>query len=285
MAAIGTTGTGYFSRRMRASFADRAALAKAPAAKKLFELMQEKRSNLAFAVDVTNSADVLRLARDTAEEIAVLKTHVDAIGDFSPELIGELSDLSKQHAFLLFEDRKFADIGTTVKMQYGGGIYKIAQWSHLVTVHSVPGEGVIEGLLETAKPLVAKGETRGCVLLAQMSSKGNLATGEYTSRTVEMAQKYPEYACGFIGTGSMPQELRKLAEIAPPEFAILTPGVQLVAKAGELKQQYSTPLEAVGAGSDCIIVGGGIFKAATPKAAAKEYRTAAWNAYLQRTKQ
>jgi uridine monophosphate synthetase len=278
-------GTGYFSQRVRASFSDRAAIAKAPAAKKLFQLMQEKRSNLAFAVDVTNSADVLRLARDTAEEIAVLKTHVDAIGDYSQNLIGELSDLAKQHSFLLFEDRKFADIGTTVKMQYGGGIYKIADWSHLVTVHSVPGVGVVEGLLETAKPRIANGAVRGCVLLAQMSSKGNLATGEYTARTVEMAQEYPEFACGFIGTGSVPQELKKLAEIAPPQFAILTPGVQLVAKAGELKQQYSTPLEAVGAGSDCIIVGGGIFKAQNPKSAAGEYRDAAWTAYLQRAKQ
>ena len=42
--------------------------------------------------------------------------------------------------------RKFADIGNTVKSQYTKGLFQISQWADLVTVHILPGEGIVEAL-------------------------------------------------------------------------------------------------------------------------------------------
>ena len=39
------------------------------------------------------------------------QTHIDIIEDFDQELLQQLQTLSQKHDFMLFEDRKFADIG------------------------------------------------------------------------------------------------------------------------------------------------------------------------------
>src|SRR5208283_2743369 len=150
---------------------ERAEKALNPAARRLFSLMEEKKTNLALANDETDSNKFLELAEKVGPEIAVLKTHIDILNTFSPEITKKLLGLAKKHNFLVFEDSKFADIGNTVKLQYSGGIYRIADWADIVNVHIVPGPGIIQGIGSVINER-KDGKPRGILVIAQMSSEG-----------------------------------------------------------------------------------------------------------------
>eukprot|EP01116_Phalansterium_solitarium_P018513 TRINITY_DN4923_c0_g1_i1.p1 TRINITY_DN4923_c0_g1~~TRINITY_DN4923_c0_g1_i1.p1 ORF type:complete len:503 (-),score=121.26 TRINITY_DN4923_c0_g1_i1:183-1640(-) len=250
------------------SYAQRAELCRNPLGAELLRLMEAKRSNLSVAVDVTNKADLLRIAAAVGPHICILKTHVDVLEDFDADFGTELQRLAAQHNFLIFEDRKFADIGNTVKLQYGGGVYHIADWSHIVNAHVVPGPGIIAGLREVGLP---KG--RGLLLLAQMSSQGSLATGQYTVEAVKMATENKDFVIGFISKSKVSDD---------PSFINMSPGIQLQQGGDTLGQQYDTPEAAVANGSDIIIVGRGVYASGDAAEQAKLYQEAGWNAYLKR---
>ncbi|KAI9504149.1 orotidine 5'-phosphate decarboxylase [Coemansia spiralis] len=243
-----------------------------PLVKQLFATMERKKSNLSLAADVSTKAELLGLADKVGPYVCVFKTHVDVISDFDSDLVDQLAALAAKHDFLIFEDRKFADIGNTVKLQYGGGMYRIADWAHITNCHVIPGEGIIQGLAEVGMP---KG--RGLLLLAEMSSKGMLATGAYTEKNVDMAIAN-EFVIGFIGSRRFTEER---------DLITMTPGVGLHASGDALGQQYRTPEMIVTEnGSDIIIVGRGIYGAGKdPIAEAQRYREAGWNAYLKRLAQ
>lgn len=253
----------------RLSFRERALHCRSPLAKNLLQLMDNKQTNLSLSADVTSAEKLVELADLIGPEICVLKTHIDIINDFTPTLIKDLSTLADKHQFLLFEDRKFADIGNTVKHQYEGGIYRIADWAHIINAHTLPGPGIIQGLAD-----VGLKKNRGLLLLAEMSSAGNLLNAAYVKETLKMAETAPDFVIGFITQHALSDD---------PSWINFTPGVKLEIGGDALGQQYVTPQKAIENGTDIIIVGRGIFSAANPIAEAQKYKKVGWKAYVNRT--
>ncbi|CAH1787512.1 unnamed protein product [Owenia fusiformis] len=240
--------------------------------KRLYGIMEEKKTNLCFSGDTTSFAELLEVVEKVGPYICILKTHIDIITDFTAENIHKLKNLASKHNFLLFEDRKFADIGNTVKKQYSEGIYKISEWSDIINAHIIPGPGIIEGLKSAAgeKGLTGK---RALLLIAEMSSKGNVATGEYTKACVKMAEENQDFVVGYICQSQLSKD---------PNFIHMTPGVKLVEGTDSLGQQYLTPKEVITKrNSDIIIVGRGIMNSDDPATTAATYQQAGYDAYLE----
>ncbi|KAI9781716.1 MAG: orotidine 5'-phosphate decarboxylase [Candelina submexicana] len=329
-----------------------------PLAGYLLHLISIKRSNLCVSADVTSTAALLRLAEDVGDSICLIKTHADIINDFGDKTIRGLREIAQRKKFLVFEDRKFGDIGSTVQKQYTAGPLEIVRWACITNAHIFPGPAIVRALKEAAAASIAqlnqsvqteisagtprtsndsarstseadymssprKGSivaattietrteslsspepmevgpgaeaqkealdslgdiplARGLLLLAEMSSEGNLLTGAYTERCVEIAREHKDFVIGFIaqhGLNSKPDD----------SFITFTPGVSLppvsgIERKGDgLGQQYNTPRKVIREeGGDVIIVGRGIIDATDKAAEAERYRKEAWAAYEKR---
>ncbi|CEO95840.1 Uridine 5'-monophosphate synthase [Plasmodiophora brassicae] len=257
------------------SYAARVPLATNAIARRLLELMDEKKTNLCLSADVLTASQLVAIANALGPYICMLKTHVDIVSDFTGDLGAQLRDCAQRHRFLIWEDRKFADIGSTVAQQFAGGVYQIASWADVTDAHAISGPGVIDGLkkgLDDCKG--GGGVCRGLFLLAEMSSAGNLATPSYCEATVAMGESRPDFVAGFVSMRAVSRT---------PGMVHVTPGVQLEQGGDSLGQVYRTPARVIGElGSDVIIVGRGILESANRVQSAIAYRNAGWEAYRSR---
>ena len=248
-----------------------------PLSHRFMEAAVEKQTLVVLAADLETIAELVQLINQVGPHIAALKTHVDMVEDYSKETWQEVVEAAQGHGLLLFEDRKFADIGRVSQTQMGG-VYDIRSWADIVTAHRVSGPDIVDGIAAGWDEVQRIG---GIFLLAQMSSRGNLLTESYTDETISTGASSP-HVMGYIGNGSSPDEVSSLREKVGEGKMIWTPGVNLSAEEGILGQRYGHPSDAIKAGSDAVIVGSGIHKSDDPVDAAKAYADATWFALLSR---
>ena len=247
-------------------------------ARRYMQTVCRKQTAVIVAADLRTMSELNSLIDLVGEHIAALKTHVDLVDDWSPSAWASFCEKAEKLELLIFEDRKFADIGKISRRQMAG-IYDIRSWADIVTAHGISGPDIVDGLAAGWKDV---GRNGGVLLLAQMSSRGNLLglpgyTDEMVSAGVDNSNVF-----GFIGNGSQPSDLRVLRSKVGDSKFIWTPGVNLTTGDGEMGQQYGDPFEAIVAGSDGIIVGSGIHGSKDPVEAAKAYANASWKALLER---
>ncbi|XP_050520376.1 uridine 5'-monophosphate synthase [Daktulosphaira vitifoliae] len=257
--------------RTKTSFQRRAELLEtSKMTQKVFKLMVEKKTNLCVAADVETAEELLIITEQVAPHICILKVHIDAINGVTESTIKQLQQLAKQYNFLIMEDRKMADIGNTVKLQYK----KIISWADLVTVHSISGGIMLKGIQEVIQH-ESQLNNRGVFIIAELSCEGNLITQQYTKETVKIAENYRDIVVGLVcQTNNV---------ISMPNILQLTPGVNIKTSSDHLGQKYQIPSDVILIkGADVAVVGRGIYEATNPAETAKMYREQLWNTYLER---
>ena len=247
-----------FEEEKRLSYEQKLEVTKHPTAKKLLQTAINKKSNLIVSADVVTTSELLNLADKIGPHIVALKTHIDIIKDFDHDkTIIPLVDSAKKHNFLLMEDRKFADIGSTQELQFSKGIYQISKWADMVTSHLIAGKKSLECFKNV-----------GVIAILGMSCEGTLTDAHYQ----EEGLKIVEEQSNIMGCVAQ----RKINK----EMLLFTPGVSLEQSGDDKGQQYNTPDHVFdNLHTDFIIVGRGIYLAESAEKSSENYREIGWKAY------
>lgn len=217
---------------------------------------------LIVALDVPDALSGLALADRLGDAVSFYKIGLGMLTGGGLALARELKD---DHGKRIFLDMKLFDIGATVEAAVRG----LAQFDlDFLTVHGDPH--VIRAAQEGkgAKDLKILAVTILTSLERKDLDDGLIKPGDVQDIVVERASN--AFEAGADGVIASPQESTLIRALPnAKDRLIVTPGVRPAgADLGDQKR-VTTPSQAIAAGSDYIVVGRPIHRAADPRAAAQ----------------
>ena len=230
-----------------------------PNVKKARDIINTK-GRICFAADIPNWKQLFNILELIHPYISMVKMHIDIMENFEQSNLNRLKEMSLVHNFLIWEDRKFNDIGNTFKNQLYGGIYRINTWADFISVNPVAGYKTLDIIREEKQ----KGFiTPGIFLLAEMSSYKNLMNPIYTEQVIEIARKNQDLVSGIIN-----QNIEK-SRISP--FLSITPGINMKIKNDSNDQVYRNINDSNIVNNDIFVIGRAIYNADEPLKEIIEY--------------
>ncbi|MEC8580107.1 MAG: orotidine-5'-phosphate decarboxylase [Pseudomonadota bacterium] len=218
---------------------------------------------LIVALDVPNALAGLNLAGEIGDAVSFYKI---GLGMLTGGGLALANELKQDHGKRIFLDMKLFDIGATVEAAVRG----LAQFDlDFLTVHGDPHvvRAAKEGAAGSNMKILA------VTILTSLDRKdlddGLIIPGDVADLVETRAARALE--AGADGVIASPQESARIRALSEADGKlIVTPGVRPVgADLGDQKR-VTTPRQAIDNGSDHIVVGRPIWKAADPRKAAQE---------------
>lgn len=232
--------------------------------------MAELAAQLVVALDFQTGAEALDLARRLKGGAPWMKVGLELYVAEGPAIVREL----KQLGYKVFVDLKFLDIPNTVR---GAVRSCVAAGADMLNIHAVGG-------LDMAKVAVAARDEAAAehdlaerplllavTVLTSMQDPDNpiLRGREASGVVLELARLTKD--AGLDGVVCSAQEAAAVKQACGRDFLCLTPGIRVPdpSALADDQRRVMTPEGAVAAGSDYLVVGRPITRAADPVSAAR----------------
>lgn len=218
------------------------------------------------ALDYADAASALGLARQLDPALCRLKVGKELFTAAGPQLVEELV----KRSFGVFLDLKFHDIPNTVAKACEAAS-KLGVW--MLNVHASGGSQMMQAAREGVARSGHSPLLIAVTVLTSMNQEGlselgiNTPVEQHVLRLATLTQQ-----AGLDGVVCSAQEAPVLRRALGNDFCLVTPGIRPADAALDDQSRVVTPADALALGSNYLVIGRPITKAADPLAALHQIR-------------
>lgn len=214
------------------------------------------------ALDYDNKNHALQLIDQLDPNMCRLKVGKEMFTLFGPQLVKDIHD----RGFDLFLDLKFHDIPNTVAKAIAAAA-ELGVW--MTNVHASGGLAMMEAAKKALQPYGKDAPLLIAVTVLTSMSDEDLKLIGIDVPAFEHVQRLAKLTklAGLDGVVCSAQEASVLKSLLGRDFKLITPGIRPVGSDVGDQHRVMTPPEALAAGSDYLVIGRPITKAADPLAA------------------
>ena len=218
--------------------------------------------DLILALDCETADEAAPLLRQLSGRLRWVKIGLQMFTAYGPDYVRRVAD----QGFNIFLDLKLHDIPNTVAKT----VQSLAPLPiGMLTIHTSGGREMMEGAVKAQRQHKPDLLLLGVTVLTSMDDAALNATGVpgAAAAQVERLARLAATA-GMSGLVCSPHEVAPLRAALPAGVQLVTPGVRPADSAADEQKRVMTPADAARAGSNFIVVGRPILRAADPAGAA-----------------
>lgn len=203
----------------------------------------------------------LELARSLEPGRCRMKVGKELFTRYGPAVVRDLIELG----YDVFLDLKFHDIPNTVASACRAAA-ELGVW--MLNVHTAGGRAMLESAREAVERAPVRPLLIGVTVLTSLDDQDlretgvESTTGEQVMRLAGLARE-----TGLDGVVCSAREALELRRVHGSDFCLVTPGIRPSDNGADDQARVVTPEQAIAAGSDYLVIGRPITRAADPPAA------------------
>lgn len=224
------------------------------------------KDRLIVALLTDSMKDAEKMVRLLKGEVSTFEVGAPTFTALGPDVIKMIHN----NGCKVYLDLKYHDIPSTVaKAVETATKMGVA----MLDVHAAGGYDMLSRTVEAAQHAAGSRANMPILLavtvLTSLESLGDIGIQfEVREQVVRLATMSKQ--CGFHGVVTSPLEIASIRKTCGEKFLIVTPGVRPIGSAAQDQRRISSPVMAIAAGADYLVVGRPIVEARDPRAVVRQ---------------